>query len=464
MGAFVHQEDLSKRLGNIFQPRSHTYVAITSPTTRLTRLYRFLVNTSGSGKTRLLLEGLCANWGLYFTSDQDPSYIGSCDVKNGIEKYLPASRHFSPNLPPPANSGHVNSLEKNRAAATSIFQRILLARLIIFRLYLDVLQDHLLSDAGNPATVDYLSHRQRWILLQIIPSAIFQDPDVFDTLSRKLFDASLSFVTTTAGDLLKSFHKYGPLFCVLDEAQHAATQHTLAFRSNQNDAHRPVLREIVRAWENLTAGNGVSLVVAGTGISKDVVDNAMASAISKEFKYRWCSDTGGFDTPEVQKLYLLRYLPPSLVKSRSGARLVERTLYWLRGRYRFTAGYVFELLVNGFQQPHGLLNEYIKDFSLFTVTDAPSFLRQEPPDATLAIDRPRVDFSKLIKSKSIHFQLGIIFLTLSGQKRLSSTRSKNWSAITWRGAMSPGFLVRTNNCQSSMASLALQMKTPRRSP
>lgn len=74
------------------------------------------------------------------------------------------------------------------------------------------------------------------------------------------------------------------------------------------------------------------MVVAGTGISKDVVDQAMASAIMKESKYRWCSDTGAFDDIQIQRRYIERYLPASFASSLSGKRLMERINYWLRGR------------------------------------------------------------------------------------------------------------------------------------
>ena len=124
-----------------------------------------------------------------------------------------------------------------------------------------------------------------------------------------------------------------PLFCVLDEAQHAATQHNSAFRSDQNGAHRPILREIVKAWESQSFGQGVFMVVAGTGISKGVVDQAMASAIMKDSRYRWCSDTGAFDRRDVQGRYLQKYLPKRLLESDIGARLLERVWYWLHGRF-----------------------------------------------------------------------------------------------------------------------------------
>ena len=204
-------------------------------------------------------------------------------------------------------------------------------------------------------------YKQRWLLLQLLPSFVHpQVWDVFHALSCKLSNASDSYVNVRSKDLLTrvralcsrspSFNSTNPtsagtartlstsdtaqtpLFCILDEAQHAATHHSTSFRSDHSAAHRPVLREIVRAWEGQSVGHGVFMVVAGTGISKDVVDQAMASAIMKDSRYRWCSDTGAFDEVEVQRRYLVKYLPRSVLDTPAGRRLVERVWYWLHGR------------------------------------------------------------------------------------------------------------------------------------
>ncbi|PVG00052.1 hypothetical protein CPB86DRAFT_813541 [Serendipita vermifera] len=43
-----------------------------------------LIASSGSGKTRLLLEGLCNSWGFYFTALRDSEGIGSLDLSASI--------------------------------------------------------------------------------------------------------------------------------------------------------------------------------------------------------------------------------------------------------------------------------------------------------------------------------------------------------------------------------------------
>ena len=305
------------------------------------------MNTSGSGKTRLLLEGLCDHWGFYFTSLVDSSLLGSSDVQNSIRSYIPDSPGFRATLPPADSPDHKIALQTNRDHAGRIFSRLFLARLFIFDLFVQIMKQ---SRPSEPSEFHAAVYRKRWLLFQLQPSLLHpQVWDIFDELIGKLSPASESYVNGTTKTLLirirqrltempESRHHHlsdtsqTPLFCVLDEAQYAATQHSNAFKSDTGNASRPILREIVKAWESQSSGHGIFMVVAGTGISKDVVDQAMASAIMKESKYRWCSDTGAFDDLDEQRRYIEKYLPPSFLSSNSGMRLIQRIGYWLRGR------------------------------------------------------------------------------------------------------------------------------------
>ncbi|KAG5652567.1 hypothetical protein H0H81_004576 [Sphagnurus paluster] len=417
-------EEASYILWNIWKaihPKYSTLQACISALTEDSSLYqvlkrahhqrKFLVNTSGSGKTRLLLEGLCDNWGFYFTSLVDSSLLGSSDVQNSIRSYIPDSPGFKSTLPTMGSPQYESALTRNRLNAHRTFSRLFLARLLVFDLFIDVMVE--LNDCHE--TLQASVYKQRWLLLQLQPSLLHaQIWDVFDDLVGKLSEATDSYVNATTKALLMRVRKLcvdksvippstplpsqTPIFCVLDEAQYAATQHCLAFRSENGNSHRPVLREIVRAWDSQASGHGVFMVVAGTGISKDVVDQAMASAIMKESKYRWCSDTGAFDDCDIQRRYLEKYLPPNFLSSTSGKRLLERIGYWLHGRHRFTAGYLAELLESGFQRPHTLLNTYIEHFTDFRPTDAQDFVRVEPSGPISISSRYKLDFHKLTKN------------------------------------------------------------------
>ena len=369
LGSFTRDALLERRLRNIFMPNNHTFAKSLSFFKYLLLInpIRFLVNTSGSGKTRLLLEGLCENWGFYFTSLVDSSLLGSSDVQNSIQTHVPDSSNFRRVLPLSSSSVYESALITNREIASRIFRQIFLARLMIFNLFAETTSNFIKT---NPELddVDPRVYKARWLLLQLQPSFVHpQVWDVFDELSCKLSNASDSFLNTTTKMLLSTVRSnlsvmvqpgdpdmalqmstaetaQTPLFCVLDEAQYAATQHNSSFRSDQNGSFRPILREIVKAWEGQSFGQGVFMVVAGTGISKDVVDQAMASAIMKDSRYRWCSDTGAFDLQHVQTQYLRKYLPQSLLQTEAGVRLLERVWYWLHGRY----GLLFHCRLNHF--------------------------------------------------------------------------------------------------------------------
>ena len=358
LGSFTKDVLLEKRLRNIFMPNNHTFVKFLEILSVILFInpIRFLVNTSGSGKTRLLLEGLCVNWGFYFTSLVDSSLLGSSDVQNSIQTHVPDSSRFRRVLPLSSSSGYESALITNREIASRIFRQIFLARLMIFNLFAETMNNFIKTKPE--LDVDPHVFKARWLLLQLQPSFVHpQVWDVFDELSCKLSNASDSFINTTTKMLLSNVRSHlsveprdpitasqmstaetaqTPLFCVLDEAQYAATQHNSSFRSDQNGSYRPILREIVKAWEGQSFGQGVFMVVAGTGISKDVVDQAMASAIMKDSRYRWCSDTGAFDLQHVQTHYLRKYLPQSLLQTEAGVRLLERVWYWLHGRYGST--------------------------------------------------------------------------------------------------------------------------------
>ncbi|KAG6826257.1 hypothetical protein H0H87_007591, partial [Tephrocybe sp. NHM501043] len=338
----------------------------------------------------------------------DSSLLGSSDVQNSIRQYVPDSAGFKSTLPSFGSSQYDFSLSRNRRNASRIFSQLFLARLLVFNQFVDVM-----NEQGNcEDDVHMTAHKKRWLLLQLQPRLVHSKIwDIFDDITRKLAHVSENYINTTTQALLTRVRQFcvdknapfsseghqTPIFCVLDEAQYAATQHASAFRSESGNAYRPILREIVRAWEGQSSGQGVFMVVAGTGISKDVVDQAMASAIMKESKYRWCSDTGAFDDPLIQRQYMEKFLPPAFLSSSSGQRLLERVWYWLHGRHRFTAGYVSELLDNRFRSPHTLLNRYIELFTDFTPTDAQDYVNSEKTGVSIS-SRYRLDFHKFNKN------------------------------------------------------------------
>jgi hypothetical protein len=76
-------------------------------------------------------------------------------------------------------------------------------------------------------------------------------------------------------------------------------------------------------------------------------------------------------------------------------------------RYRFTTAYVTELIYSGFQQPHRLLNAFVKYFTGFSITDAPKYVEMEEEIRPPNFSQYKIDFSKLQRSASLNRDLTV---------------------------------------------------------
>ena len=111
------------------------------------RLSSHLVNTSGSGKTRILFEGLWKHWGLYFTCADVPD-LGSADMRDVLNT-LPNATNFTKVLPSPSNANR--ELMHNRDIARRRFLQVLTARLLVLRMFLEVARN--ICPEGSPADI-----------------------------------------------------------------------------------------------------------------------------------------------------------------------------------------------------------------------------------------------------------------------------------------------------------------------
>ncbi|KAJ7098652.1 hypothetical protein B0H15DRAFT_797342 [Mycena belliarum] len=288
-------------------------------------------------------------------------------------------------------------------------------------------------------------YRKRWLLLQIKPSSFLlsdNGDDIFQTLTAKMIpflghvelldlqnaiDLEILFVHAECPSSGR------PFYVVLDEAQNAAENYFTAFVSSVDEAvQRPVLRELLISWLASTA----VFIVTGTGISRDVIEETMRSAVVKYDKYTSVSETGNFDTvmdPMVQAVaisqesdsndtneldqlaYVSQFIPPAIRSDESIQRLLRRVALWLRGRFRFTTGFVSELLAAELLTPHNLLNQYIKNITTPPERSHRSVVRTElsslpgffPTDSSIFVesgenyelsDRTTFNFQKLLAS------------------------------------------------------------------
>ncbi|KAL1739082.1 hypothetical protein HDZ31DRAFT_13637, partial [Schizophyllum fasciatum] len=128
------------------------------------------------------------------------------------------------------------------------------------------------------------------------------------------------------------------------------------------------LREFVRIWEDFESLN---LIVSGEPFDFGPLCETGCRA------YRLFTGTGFFSNADEQNQYLQRYLPPELIQSENGHKLISRIWLWFRGRrYRLTASLLSCLLQTRFQSPHTLLTAYVA-----------ASARVEPPDSPLHMDR-----------------------------------------------------------------------------
>ena len=337
LGYFSRDPDLQKRVQNLFIP----------DTPRDT----IIVNTSGSGKTRLLLEGLCQHWGFYFTSQVDSSLIGSKDLQNAIET-ISKDPLFNSKLPSYNTPEHKSVLEMNNKIAERMFKRVFLARVLIFDLLLAAMTE-------TPDAVPVDERRRLWLLLQIQPKILGDGWDVFDDLTQKVAPCSDIFVDSQTKDILSklctalsktrggaSKSRSLPIYCVVDEAQFAARQHTEAFRSSSTKDSRSILRPLTKAISDLAVSRGVFFLLAGTGLSHSTVEATVASAVNKNSTYRSYTDTGSFEDWEGMAPWVERFVPKWVFSRKGGERLKERMGYWLTGRLEsLSLSAVFEVMV-----------------------------------------------------------------------------------------------------------------------
>ncbi|KAF9068520.1 hypothetical protein BDP27DRAFT_1421872 [Rhodocollybia butyracea] len=375
-GSFQSDPELNERLEQIFSPTRNA----------------LLVNSSGTGKTRLLYEGLCKHWGLFFTAVVDSYGLGSTDVYGTFED-LRLSRLPTPVLVGDAAVYNSEASLQNQGVARRAFSETLLARLLVFKLFVNSMAKGEIEEI----------HKTRWFLAQIQPllfggkygslmAALSWSPAsdslLADCISQCLEDIAVVFSR-------KSMNPH--IFVVLDEANAMAGSLVHAFRDTHGP--HPVLNKILETWNSHLRNKPFTIVVAGTDIPR------MYFREDGWSQWHWISCTGAFTNINDQQRYILKFLPGTLVDSPSGQHLLHRKWVWLRGRHRFTAAFISTLVENGFQSPHYLMNTYLRQFTGFWPTDADEFLRTEVP-------RRCPEFDGLPLSQLDHLSLDILCVSM----------------------------------------------------
>ena len=263
-----------------------------------------LFANSGSGKTRLTLEGLRLSWGFYISCEgaREKPAGGSEDFLTAIRITKVMKDWGRSNSPGPPNSN------KNVNVTDRAFAMLICARVFVLKRLLENLP---MSTSGKLA-------RQRWVLVQVLPPSANTGSDIFATVLLSLrFADTLSLQSLTLFMLKEITKQVGDeifpdkqLFAVVDEAQVAADYLTTSFRSFTTGTNmRPFLHKFL--LEN-TCIQGV--ILAGTGLSKKMVETSVSSrtaqctnASSKPIVFvevgRFTKDGG------AHKDYINNYLP-----------------------------------------------------------------------------------------------------------------------------------------------------------
>jgi hypothetical protein len=318
LGQVSHDDQLVDRVKRLFTPGRTTCVRFTIVLySGFSLSCRFLYNTSGSGKTRLLFKGLCAHWGFYFTTCVSTDAIGSEDLATILDD-------LQTDLTSLPEDGYDALLKRNRDAARTKFTVMLYIRMHAFKLFLEFLRD---TQGGVNN-----EYKTRWLLLQVCPLALGFHDFFKDSLS---FFPNITYQNIRKRVVLekvaieKILGQGVPIFHVIDEAQVPAKLYAQYFRSPPRGP-RSVLRELVVTFTNLDLRN---LLVSGTGISMTKVKSIVDTAVSKiPIQQELFKDIGAFDSEASQRKYLERYVPPGFFSTRAGEMLSARLAFWLHGR------------------------------------------------------------------------------------------------------------------------------------
>lgn len=339
-----------KRIEDLFKPNTHGFCTITH-----------LFNVSGSGKTRLALDGLCCHWGFYVSCR---TIVGTA---SGSNDFMVATEMLQS-----MSSWHADPPDSfsKRTAACRIFAMLLCARFVI-------LAQLVKQFSANTNIADA---RRRWVLAQVLPPCLEgHTEDLFVTVLRAFRNADTEImlrianelwhdITTTRKDLFPEGKK--GFFIVIDEAQVAANKLN-CFPSTSGSMLHAILREMVQLFQSSRIFN--KIILSGTGLSMGMVGDATGCLSAKAVPtlvQQVFSNIGCFKGQDpTQEAYIRRYLTLS-DNDISDRRLLERMKLWFSGRYRLTASLI-EIFLHSEDVPrHRVLTSFAERLTGFKITDA----------------------------------------------------------------------------------------------
>ncbi|CCA75362.1 hypothetical protein PIIN_09346 [Serendipita indica DSM 11827] len=301
-----------------------------------------LCNTSGSGKTRVLLDGLSNRWGFYLTAEPSLDHIGSSDLGYMIDRMSGKAGWASGVFDGVSNRRVTQSKSQtNEKIAKLGVSRILFARWSILKVFLEVAKQ---VHGSLPPNI-----KESWLLFQILSPT----SDVF----RQFIDSCLAGVDTDQQiPRIHLFDDESTLFYyVLDQIQEA--EHALmgCFSDSSGLQRGSLLLPLV---QRLLDDNH-HVILSGVSFSLDHLPTATTSQVQWHIHHQM----DDLSDPNRQEAYIRRYLPETFLASDVGRELVKRMWESCRGRPIFTTAVLEKLMIGewhtyGPSSPMTVLNAY----------------------------------------------------------------------------------------------------------
>lgn len=277
--------------------------------------YRCICNTSGSGKTRRILEGLTKYWGFYLVASLDG--VGIRDLRNALDS-VTRDREWVGDLRGVSPEKRAAQNDVNSRIACRAFQKVLAARIVVFQLFLElaIQVDGRLQER----------HKRIWLLFQLFEPR-GGDEHSFIRIFKKLRHASdeaLDFLVEGLEPIIKKYFPFSQFILGLDEAQRAARLYPYSGISCPNaEVFRSIIREMVKVFGEAP----IKLVVSSTSLPlADLIEDTIS------YEVQVFHELGMFDTWPKLKRFLERYVPASILETPSGHRLQQRMREYLLGR------------------------------------------------------------------------------------------------------------------------------------
>ncbi|KAG8817621.1 hypothetical protein FRC19_011261 [Serendipita sp. 401] len=341
-----------------------------------------IYNTSGSGKTRFILECLCRTWGFYFVAKPGPDQIGSPDLNIAIHA-MPEYKDWRGRINSEGSrEDQAEANDSNSEVARKLVYKVLVARWIVFRCFIDTCKEKnggILPEASKYDWVVFQTLSQKlvgmggdpfiWCMNECLTNV---EPSVLQALMAR--DLNLKMILGV--DIDK------PFLLILDEAQVASLEYGSCFLNSAGDKRLPVLRPIIQTMLEHQTQVNAKIIVSGTGFSQELLMEVLSSVVSKS-AWKMMADISIFMDQNTQPSYIAKYLPPAFLQSQSGIDLQFRMQGWLQGRPRFTAHFLQKLLQGSWKEsspasPHHLLNAFVYALSNYCPIDgSPDLLAQE---------------------------------------------------------------------------------------